>query len=91
LASLFLFGKVLACGISHYIPQYVVDAYFWKGLLLAYYYRGKSHAAEVVESIERAVQDGLPPILLTPLYWLEKDTPAFFTQRIQPLLQKYLE
>ncbi len=70
-------------------PQHA-DAYFWKALLLAYYYQGKSHTDEVVEAIEQAMQKDLPPILLTPLYWLEKDTPTLFTQRIQPLLQKYL-
>ena len=31
----------------------------------------------------------MPPVLLTPLYWLEKDAPEFFVQYAKPLLDKY--
>ncbi len=65
------------------------DAYFWKGMLLAYYYQGHSHSDQVVKSFEQALQKGLPPILLTPAYWLEKDLPVLFTTHIQPLLRQY--
>jgi WD40 repeat protein/Tfp pilus assembly protein PilF len=65
------------------------DAYFWKGMLLAYYYQGHSHSDQVVKSLEQALQKGLPPVLLTPAYWLEKDLPVFFTTHIQPLLRQY--
>jgi len=29
------------------------DAYFWKGMLCAYYYRGQSHDREAMELIEK--------------------------------------
>ena len=61
------------------------DAYFWKGMLLAYY-RGQSHAEEAVTMIERSLSAGLPPMLLTPLYWLEKDRPDLFVKYARPLL-----
>src|SRR5205814_5046307 len=58
----------------------VWDAYFWKGMLFAYYYQGHSHQREkmAMEAIEKALEVGLPPILLTPLNWLEHDNPTFF-------------
>jgi tetratricopeptide (TPR) repeat protein len=60
------------------------DAYFWKGLLCAYFYPGKLERATT--AIEKALEVGLPPILLTPLYWLEKERPKSFTA-----LKVYLE
>ena len=62
------------------------DAYFWKGMLSAYYYRGPSHAEGAITMIERSLAVGLPPILLTPLYWLEKDRPDLFVKYARPLL-----
>ncbi|EFH83713.1 tetratricopeptide repeat protein [Ktedonobacter racemifer] len=64
-----------------------IDAFFWKGMLCAYYYRGKPHLA--VEAIEQALANGLPPVLLRPLYWLREDNPAFFEQYARPLLERY--
>jgi len=61
------------------------DAYFWKGMLSAYYYRGPSHAEGAITMIERSLAVGLPPILLTPLYWLEKDRPDLFVKYARPL------
>ena len=61
------------------------DAYFWKGMLCAYYYRGRYEMA--VESIRKAVELELVPMLLTPLYWLEKDRPDFFESYAKPLLK----
>ncbi len=63
------------------------NAYFWKGMLCAYFYRGRHQQA--LEAIEKALELGMPPILLTPLYWLEKDVPEFFVQYAKPLLDKY--
>ncbi|HVB24757.1 MAG TPA: tetratricopeptide repeat protein [Ktedonobacteraceae bacterium] len=63
------------------------DAYFWKGMLCAYYYRGRHQM--VAEAIEKALEVELPPILLTPLYWLETDRPEFFEQYARPLLERY--
>jgi len=65
------------------------DAYFWKGMLLAYYYQGKAHLEEAKAMIEQALSVGLPPMLLTPLYWLEKDRPDFFEKYARPLLERY--
>jgi hypothetical protein len=31
----------------------------------------------VMDAVEKALEVGLPPVLLTPLYWLEKDLPDF--------------
>jgi tetratricopeptide (TPR) repeat protein len=61
--------------------------YFWKGMLCAYYYKGRSQKA--IEAIEKALEVELPPVLLTPLYWLQKDRPDFFEQYARPLLEKY--
>ena len=63
------------------------DAYFWKGMLSAYYYRNKPQIA--MEAIEKALELRLPPVLLTPLYWLQKDNPSFFEQYARPLLEQY--
>lgn len=62
-------------------------AYFWKGMLCAYFYRGRPQQA--IEAIEKALESEMYPILLTPLYWLEKDVPEFFVQYAKPLLDKY--
>ncbi len=63
------------------------DAYFWKGMLCAYYYRGRNLVA--MESLEMALEMDLPPVLLTPLYWLEKDDPGFFKKYAAPFLVRY--
>jgi hypothetical protein len=42
-----------------------------------------------VEAIEKALGVGLPPVLLMPLYWLERDRPDFFGEYARPLLEKY--
>ncbi len=65
------------------------DAYFWKGMLLAYYYRRLPHADEVMTMIEQSLTVGLPSQLLTPLYWLEKDLPDLFVKYVRPLLLHY--
>lgn len=61
------------------------DAYFWKGMICAYL--GRNSAA--IEAIEKALEVGLPPILLTQLYWLEQDRPDFFREYAEPLLKRY--
>lgn len=63
------------------------DAYFWKGMLRAYYYQKGEQMA--VDAVEGSLERGLPPLLLLPLYWLEKDRPSFFEKYAMPLLQKY--
>src|SRR5712692_8275088 len=63
------------------------DAYFWKGMLCAYYYQKGDQMA--VGAVEGSLERGLPPLLLLPLYWLEKDRPGFFEKYAIPLLKKY--
>jgi len=63
------------------------DSYFWKGMLCAYYYRGRNLVA--IEAVEKALEVGLPPVLLTPLHWLEKDLPDFYEKHAAPLLARY--
>ena len=77
--------SVLDTAISMDSDEY--HAYFWKGMLSAYFYRGRHQQA--IEAIEKALELGMPPILLTPLYWLEKDVPEFFMQHAKSLLDKY--
>ncbi len=61
------------------------DAWFWKGMMYAYL----SQSTVAVESIEQALQAGLPPILLTPLFWLEQERPQFYQEYAEPLLRQY--
>ena len=61
------------------------DAYFWKAMLCACL--GQNLVA--MEAFEKALEMDLPPILLTPLYWLEKDRPNFFSEYAAPLLARY--
>ncbi|HEU5227232.1 MAG TPA: tetratricopeptide repeat protein, partial [Ktedonobacteraceae bacterium] len=65
------------------------SAYFWKGMLLLYYYRGVSRDRDALVSIEQALALGLPPILLTPLYWFEHDRPDLFEKELRLLLERY--
>lgn len=65
------------------------EAFFWKGMLHIYYYQGQSHDNETIELFEKALELGLPPVLLTPLYWLEQDNPDFFERCAKPLLECY--
>jgi len=34
----------------------------------------------VMDAVEKAIEVGLPPVLLTPLHWLDKDLPDFYEQ-----------
>ena len=61
------------------------DALFWKGMICAYL----GHNTVAMKSIEQALQAKLPPLLLTPLYWLEQDRPQFFHEYAKPLLERY--
>ena len=65
------------------------EAHFWKGILRAYYYRRQSHDKETMVAIEKALELAMPPVLLTPLYWLEQDHPDFFARCARPLLERY--
>ena len=61
------------------------DALFWKGMTCAYLGRNKV----AIESIEQALQAGMPPLLLTPLNWLEQDRPQYYYEYAEPLLKRY--
>ena len=61
------------------------DAYFWKGIAYASLQRDE----EATTTIEKALELGLPPILLTPLRWFEHDRPDFYQQYVVPLMAHY--
>ncbi len=61
------------------------DSHFWKGMIYAYMGRNQ----EAIKSVQKALEQGLPPILLKPLYWLEKDNPGFYEKSIVPLLARF--
>jgi len=61
------------------------DAYFWKGLTCA----SLGQDEEVTTAIEKALELGLPPILLTPLKRFEQDRPDFYQKYIVPLMARY--
>jgi tetratricopeptide (TPR) repeat protein len=63
----------------------VEDAYFWKGLFCAYL----GLEAEATQAIMQALEAGLPPILLTPLYWLEQERPEIYQSCAVPFLVQY--
>jgi Flp pilus assembly protein TadD len=58
------------------------DAYFWQGIFSA----SLTQTKEAEELIDKALKLGLPPSLLTPLYWLEMSQPQFFRHYVKPLL-----
>jgi tetratricopeptide (TPR) repeat protein len=58
---------------------------FWKGVFCAYVGRDE----EAISSIQKALLDNLPPILLTPLRWIEEDRPDFYGNYVVPLLARY--
>ena len=61
------------------------DAHFWKGMICAYLGRN----IEAIEAIKKSLDVDLPPILLGPLRWLEKDRPEFFEKYAAPLLKEF--
>ncbi len=63
----------------------LVDHYFWKGIVCAYLQ--KDDEANI--AIKKSLDLDLPPILLTPLYWLQLDRPDFYHRYAKPLLQEY--
>jgi len=63
------------------------DLHFWKGVLFAQFQQ--DHDETVIVHIEKALELGLPPVLLIPLYWLEKDRPDFYVRYARPVLARY--
>jgi hypothetical protein len=50
-------------------------------------YLGQSAVA--MESIEQALHSDFPPLLLTPLFWLEREIPHFYHEYAEPLLKQH--
>lgn len=61
------------------------DAYFWMGLVHATL--KKDDEAKV--SLDKALELDIPPGLLAPLRWLEKENPAFYQNYVSPLLASH--
>lgn len=61
------------------------DTYFWQGI--AYAYLGQNQ--EATKNVYKALEQGLPPILLRPLYWLERDNASFYETSAVPLLTRF--
>jgi tetratricopeptide (TPR) repeat protein len=61
------------------------DSFFWKGMVLAYL--GKED--EAIAAIEKSLELRLPPVLLTPLRWIEQDRPDFYKKYVVELLARY--
>ena len=40
-------------------------------------------------AIEKALEKGLPPVLLTPLKWFAQDRPDFYRKYVVPLMALY--
>lgn len=58
---------------------------FWKGLFCASLGRDE----EAKASIQKALFESLPPILLTPLWWIKQERPDFYGNYAAPLLTRY--
>jgi len=58
------------------------DISFWLGMFLALLGRYE----EAREKVDKAQEQGLPPLFLRPLYWLETQQGDFFQQYARPLL-----
>jgi tetratricopeptide (TPR) repeat protein len=63
----------------------IKDAYFWKGVICASLRRDE----EAIAAIARALELKLPPVLLTPLRWLDEDRQDFCEKHVEPLLTRY--
>ncbi len=61
------------------------DAYFWKGMACVFLGREE----EAMEVIEKALEEGMPPVLLTPLHWFKRERPNFYETCAMPLLARY--
>ncbi len=58
------------------------DACFWKGMACA----ALQHDTGAVAALDQALTNGLPPVLLAPLHWLEQSRPDFYRKHAIPML-----
>jgi tetratricopeptide (TPR) repeat protein len=61
------------------------DAYFWKGMACVFLDREE----EAMETIEKALGEGMPPVLLAPLRRFEQERPDFYEKYVVSLLAKH--
>ena len=71
-----------ASGLEHFDEW---KAHFWKGVVCAFLLQDE----EAIAAVEKALELGLPPILLAPLRWLEQERPDFYGKYVVPLLAKH--
>ncbi len=45
--------------------------------------------AKATQAITQALEAGLPPVLLAPLYWLEQEQPEMYQSCAEPFLVQY--
>src|SRR6266853_3640136 len=60
------------------------DIFFWKGMVHAYL----GQDDEAIVAIEKSLELNLPPLLLSPLRWVEQDRPDFYQKYAAPLLTR---
>lgn len=61
------------------------DPYFWRGMVCV----SLEQEEEAMKAIKKALEEGMPPILLAPLNWFEQEMPNFYRKYAMPLLAKY--
>jgi hypothetical protein len=44
---------------------------------------------DAIAALEKALELNLPPLLLSPLRWLEQDRPDFYRKYAAPLLARF--
>lgn len=61
------------------------DAHFWSGMVCAMLGQNRESAS----GIEKALELGMPSILLAPLHWLEQKRPEFYEKYASPILARF--
>ncbi len=61
------------------------EAYFWLGMVEVSLRRDDI----AIDIVENALKIGLPPVLLTPLRWLEQERSDFYEKYIVPMFSRY--
>jgi tetratricopeptide (TPR) repeat protein len=61
------------------------EAYFWNGLVEA----SLGRDGQAIAAVEKALKRGLPPVLLTPLRWLQQERLDFCEKYVKTLFDGY--